>query len=285
MKPFFAKLGDKLKVFGREAYLFLTSLIFLKNFLGIIASLALLTFLSLWWMKCYTYHGESLQVHDYIGMDLKDAIRKAKDRSFSVVVNDSIYVVGERANVVREQHPLPFSRVKQNRTIYLTVTKFYADEKLLPTLKGNYDYNIYSRKLANRHIKTVIKERVFDNNQAKNTILYMYYNGKKITEDDIENGIKIPMGSTLEVVVTDRGGTSVQMPNLVCMKFSEAKFLIENYQLNVGSIVPDQTITDESTAYVWKQTPGYNARQYMRMGEFIDLYITQYRPDDCSNNL
>ena len=282
MSDFTKKVGNKLKSFGKEALLFLTSMIFVRNFLAIIAFSALLLFLTFQWMKCYTNHGESLQVHDYIGMDVQDAIRTAKDRSFKVEISDSLYIVGEKSNIVLEQNPAPLSRVKENRTIYLTVTKYNADEKLLPPLKGNYDFDIYARKLRNRQIKAVVKEKVFDNNQAPNTILHLYYEDKKITEEDISNGVKIPMGSTLEFVVTTQGSNVVETPNLVCLKYTEAKFLIENYRLNVGSLINDQTIVNQENAYVWKQVPRYSPNKKMRMGEFVDLYLTQYKPDDCS---
>ncbi|MEL6923022.1 MAG: PASTA domain-containing protein [Bacteroidota bacterium] len=227
---------------------------------------------------------EQQQTHesdDYIGMDVRDARQKAKNRSFSVVIRDSLYIVGKPSNVVLEQDPTPLSRVKENRTIYLTITKFNADEKLLPELRGNYDYAIYARKLKTRQINARIKEEVFDNNQAPNTILYLYYNGKKITEADISKGVKIPMGSTLDFVVTTRGSTTVETPDLVCMRYSEARFMVENYKLNVGSIIEDQTITNKETAYVWKQVPQYAASKKIRMGAFVDLYLTQYKPDQC----
>ena len=282
MATFFQESGTKVKNFFKEVYYFFTSLVFMKTFLSILAFSIFLLFITFWWMKCYTNHGESLQVHNYIGMDLQDAIRTAKDRSFSIEISDSLFIVGKRPNIVLEQSPSPLSRVKENRTIYFTVTKFNADEKTLPKLKGNYDFNIYKRKLKNRQINAVIKEKVFDINQAENTILYLYYKGKKITEEDIQKGVKIPMGSTLEFVVTNHGGNSVDIPDLVCMRYSEAKFLITNYKLNIGSLIPDQTITNEETAYVWKQVPKYVSNKKMRMGEFVDLYITQYKPDDCN---
>jgi len=282
MTTFTKKLGDRLKSFGKETWYFLTSMIFVRNFLGILALGTLLLLLTFQWMQCYTQHGESLQVHDYVGMNVEDAIETAKNRSFSVVISDSLFMVGQPSNVVLEQNPAPLSRVKEKRTIYLTITKFNADEKLLPELKGNYDYEIYARKLKLRQIKTRIKEEVFDNAQAPRTILYLYYNNKKITEDDIANGVKIPMGSTLDFVITTRGSTTVETPELVCLKYSEAKFIVENYKLNVGSIIEDQTITNKESAYVWKQIPAFSPNKKVRMGAFVDLYLTQYKPDDCN---
>ena len=115
MKEILDKVLNKLKAVGKEIWYFVSSQIFLKNFGGIVILLSLLLFFTFWWMRCYTKHGESLQVHDYTSMTLQDAIEKANSRSFEIVVNDSIHRPKMEPNVVLTQSPKPFSRVKENR--------------------------------------------------------------------------------------------------------------------------------------------------------------------------
>ncbi len=57
-----------------------------------VTGILLLTF---WWLKCYTNHGESLQVPSYVGMSFREAARKARARDFEVAVSDSIYEPGK----------------------------------------------------------------------------------------------------------------------------------------------------------------------------------------------
>ena len=272
---------DKLKNIGKEIFYFLSSGIFLKNFLGMLGTVFLFLMLTFWWMKCYTKHGESLQVHDYVGMQLQDAIDKANSRSFHVVVNDSVSRPDLQPGEIIDQKPDPLSRVKEDRTIYLQIVKTVPDMKRLPDLVGNYDYNHYSNKLARRGLKSKIKERVFNSKYKASTILHLFYDGKKITEEDINKGVEVPDGSTLEFVITERGGTMVTSPELVCMKYREARFLLNNYNLSVGSIIKDATVSDQDEAFVWKQVPDYAPNQQVRMGGQYDVYLTQHRPDGC----
>lgn len=272
---------QRLKKYGKELFYFLTSGIFLKNFLGMVGTVAFFLMLTFWWMRCYTKHGESLQVHDYIGMDLDEAMKKAEARSFNLVVNDSVSRPELRPGEIIDQKPNPLSRVKEDRTIYLQIVKTIPDMKRLPDLVGNYDFNHYSNKLARRGIQSKIKEKIFNPKYKANTILHLFHGDKKITEEDINKGVEVPDGSVLEFVVTERGGTMVESPDLVCMSYKEAQFIINNYSLSVGSLVKDATISDEQEAFIWKQIPRFSPNQQIPMGTSFDLYLTQYRPDDC----
>ncbi|MEL6865398.1 MAG: PASTA domain-containing protein [Bacteroidota bacterium] len=281
MKEFFNKLRPKIERFAKESYSFLTSKVFLINFSGIIAMLSVFSFFTFLWMHYYTNHGESLQVHNYIGLSLEDAVQKAEQRSFSIIVNDSIFIVGKPPEEVLEQNPKPFSRVKENRKIYLTITKKQADLVSLPDLTGgNDDFKQYQRKLSRLSIDTKIVGRRFSNKLEPNTILELLYEGEDITEK-VKDGFKVPMGSLVEAVVTERSGGTVSVPNLVCKNYDAARFLIGNYNLNIGSVIEDATVTDRNTAYIWRQSPMPAGR--IRIGEQINIYLTQYLPDNCGN--
>ncbi len=274
---------EKLKHYLKELFYFLTSGIFLKNFLGMLLTVVFCILMTFWWLRCYTKHGQSLSLPSFVNMTLEEAQEKADRRGFVLMVNDSVSRPELPPAYILDQSPKPESRVKEDRTIYLQVTKTVLDNNPLPQLAGNYNYYQYSAKCERWGFKTVIKEKQFDAKQAENTILYFYHDGKKITQKDIEEGMELPDGSTLEFVITTRSGSSVELPNLVCQPYSEAKFIVESYQLNVGSIITDATIQNVETSYVWKQVPEYNYQQ-IPIGGVVDLYLTQYRPDNCNTN-
>jgi eukaryotic-like serine/threonine-protein kinase len=285
MKEILDKVLNKLKAIGKEIYFFISSQIFLKNFGGAVLLLSLLLFFTFWWMRCYTKHGESLQVHDYTSLRLEDAIDKANSRSFEIVVNDSIYRHGMEPNVVLTQSPKPFTRVKENRKIYLTVTKFVPDPVKLPDPRGNDSYGNYSRRLERLDLIPNIKSRRFDSKTEPGTILEIIYEGEKVYDvkriNKLTDGFNVPKGSTIEFIVSERGGGTVPIPNLVCMKFSEAEFIVKSNDLSIGSIIPDATVTDEANAYVWKQTPKFSRATMLKLGSQIDIYITQNIPENC----
>lgn len=282
MKELLDKALIKFKTIGKEIYFFVSSQIFLKNFGGIVVLLSMLLFFTFWWMRCYTKHGESLQVHDYTSMTLEDAIEKATSRSFEIVVNDSTYRRGMQPNIVLTQSPKPFSRVKENRKIYLTVTKAIPDLIKLPDFRGNDDYMNYARKLERLEVDAKIKERQFRSKLEANTILEVFYEGENIT-NKLADGFEVPKGSTVEFIVSEKGGGTVPVPDLVCMKFSDAEFYVKSFDLSMGSIIPDATVSDQTNAYVWKQTPKYSPTSMLALGSQIDIYITQYIPENCDS--
>ncbi len=282
MKETFAKVWLKLKAIGKEIYLFASSMVFLKNFGGVVALLSFLTFCTFWWMHCFTNHGESLQVHDYRNMLLEDAIEKAQSRSFEIVVNDSTFLPGREPGIVLDQTPAPLSRVKENRKIYLSITKTIPDKEYVPALVGgNDDLRNFTRKCEKLQFVTEVVGRRYSNRLEPNTILEVIYRNDTIT-DQLKEGYQVPVGDTIQLVVSQRGGGSVPIPELVCKRYDAAIFLIGNYNLNIGSVIEDATVSDRNSAYVWQQKPRYSANGQVRIGEQIDIYLTQRIPESCT---
>jgi D-alanine-D-alanine ligase len=279
--PFsFALLWDNVKRIAYETWLFLKSPVFLRNFVVWLGMMIALFFLVTLGLRVYTRHNESVQVGNYVGMTVEEAVRRARDRSFRVVVIDSIYRVDKAPNTVLEQDPAAFSRVKQRRRIYLTITKVTPDLVTLPSLVGSYDYDQYVKKLRLLNVRYVVKERQFDAKLEPNTIIYFLYNGRRITDADLKQGVEVPMGATLEFVITERSADFVEIPNLVCKTYEAASFLISTNNLAVGNIIGE--VSNLNSAYVWKQEPEYVEFQTIRMGEQINLYVTQDRPANCA---
>ncbi|MCB0706528.1 MAG: PASTA domain-containing protein [Saprospiraceae bacterium] len=271
----------KTVIAGKEIWYFLSSTFFLKNFASMIAAILLFLAMLFWWLKCYTNHGESLQVADYTGLKIEDVIRKAEDRNLRIEVIDSTWIEGMGPGVVIEQNPLAFSRVKENRTIYLKITKLIPDDVLLPPLRSSYDYDQYVRGISVKGIKATIRERVFDNKLEPNTILHLYYGDTKVTEAMLNDGFKVPKGSVLEFVITERGLTTMEVPNVICQTYPAAEFLITSMQLGLGVVLEDADVTNRTTAYIYRQDPPADGRR-VPVGESITLYLTQELPAGCN---
>ncbi|MCC6727250.1 MAG: PASTA domain-containing protein [Saprospiraceae bacterium] len=271
---------EKIKAFGKEVFLFLTSKIFLKNFammLGILVGFALF---SNWFLGCYTNHGESVQVDDFIGMHVDDAERQASDKDFEFIVLDSVWTEGQPSGIILKQNPKPLSRVKEGRKIYVTVTGA-PNAYRLPDIKlSAYDFDRYSKRIAMNGVKSRVKERVYDRKQSENSILYFYHNGKKVTEAEVKAGYYVMPGDVLEFVVTEQTSNELQVPDLVCMNFSAAEFLVSSSNLIIGTVNEDGAITNQSTAYISRQEPA--AGEPVQMGMQINVWISQGLPDGCT---
>lgn len=271
---------EKLRRFALELYAFLTAPFVVKNCLGMLGILTFLFFFSFWWLKCYTNHGESMEVPNYVGMGFKEASQKARQRDLNVAVSDSIYEPGRAPGEILSQNPHAESRVKEGRTIYFTIAKNNPDIIKLPYLTDGDDYDIYSRKLSRMGLKPRIAARIADPKLRPNFIVAVIYRGDTITQK-IPRGFSVEMGGIVDFVVSEKVLLNVNIPDCVCQTLSAAKFLIQTSNLSVGTVFDNGTVTDPENAYVYRQTPKFDPNGTMRVGEQIDLYITQERPQIC----
>jgi D-alanine-D-alanine ligase len=275
------KYIQKLKTFAREAWWFMSSGIFLKNCAGVIGFIFVFLWMITFWLKCYTDHGESLEVPDFIGMTLDEAKQKAKNRGLNLVASDSTSKPGVPAFTIYEQNPKARSRVKEDRTIYLSITKAIMDNVTLPDIAGgNDDFEQYSKKISAQDVKAEIIARKYDAILEANTIIDVIYDGDTIT-NKLRYGVKVPQGSTIYFVVSERENSNIQIPNLICQKVEGAKFIISTSNLMLGNVVRDNSVTLPEEAYVWKQEPAYQAGATMRIGEQITIYVTGKLPNGC----
>lgn len=276
------KLKETIKKIWTEFVHFATSFFFLKNFAKMIGVLVFIFLMTNWWLKCFTRHGEAIVLDNFEGKTLTEAKEMASKYDFNFEVIDSVWFPNIAPGVITNQEPKPNSPVKKYRTIYIIVSKFTAEEVLLPLFsESGYNYRKYSRKLTDKDIYTKIKEKIFDPRQENNSIAYFYHKGEKITDKDIQDGYKVSKGDTLHFVVTERTSNSVSIPNLVCTPYSQAEFMLSGSRLAVGEIYEDASVTNRSTAYVWKQSPAYRGNRMVGIGTQVDLYLTQDLPEGC----
>jgi beta-lactam-binding protein with PASTA domain len=276
-----SKLWLRLRRFGVEVYCFFTAPFVVRNCLSMIAIASGLLFLMLWWLKCYTNHGESVQVPNYIGMNLREAQRASRANDFNLEVSDSIYIPDKPPGQVLSQNPKANSHVKEGRTIYITVAKNNPDVVRLPDLAGGDDYELYSRKCVRLGLKPRILAHAPDPKLEPNTIMAVLYRGDTISRTRLATGFQVEVGGIVDFVVSESVNETVNVPECICKTYDEAKFLLTSANLNVGTVVPDATVEAPETAYVWKQNPKYSPNEIMRPGESVDLYLTQAKPQGC----
>ncbi|MCB0653054.1 MAG: PASTA domain-containing protein [Saprospiraceae bacterium] len=269
-------LKDKLKIFLNNAWNFLKSPVFLKNLGAIFLFLILCFWILTVLLKVYTHHNESMQVDNYVGMDLEDARRKIRKKDFRIEVKE---IFGQPANKVLMQYPEPLSRVKEGRTIYLTVNNGKMEEVEIPDYSDMDNYDTYKKHLKARGLNHII-EKEFNAKYSENTILYITYKGKKISGLDLRRGVKAHKGDTIKCVITTRFSATVSLPNLVCQDYEAATFLLETHDLIIGRIFGD--VADRNSAFVWKQDPPFEAGQQIQKGTQVDVYLTDTYPDGCN---
>lgn len=269
-------LKDKITALAKKVWMFLKSPVFLKN-IGLMLAVLLIGF----WLlnvllRGYTNHNESMQVDNYIGMDLEDAKRKIRKKDFEIEIKE---ISGQPDNEVTMQYPDPMSRVKEGRTIYLTVKNGKREGTQVPDYSDDDNFNNYKKRLLARGLVPVeVKE--FSAKLEENTVLYVYFEGKKLSRMDLKAGVKAFKGDTVTCHVTTRYSPTISIPNLVCQDYNAAVLLLNSHELVVGRIYGD--VSDRNSAYIWKQIPSYQPGQQIKKGSQVDIYLMDSYPDGCN---
>lgn len=258
-----------------------------KNFwinIGLILVFFLACFwLTMVWLRSYTKHGQKLELPDYRGYQLSTAREDAEERSFRIHVTDSIHIVDKPGGEIIEQTPAPFSRVKERRTIYVTISKTQADQvslSRLPELYGK-DFSRKAKELENAfQIKSVIVSKRFDPGMA-DQILAVIYEGDTIVDAyRYKEQVMINKGATLEFIISEETGGRMPTPDLNCKTLVEVRFLLDNLGLHIGEIILDGNVGDQENAWVNGQSPA-PSDGHITMGQAINLTISQEKPRFC----
>lgn len=245
--------------------------------------IAVVLFLTLYMIKVYTNHGQKLALPNYIGQDFVSATDDAKDKSFIMVVNDSIHKLGTPGGQILNQNPKPNAQVKENRKIYVTIAKHTPDFLLsdyLPRMYGE-DYEMVKKRLENEEIGLIIKSKRHDPSQP-NSILEAWYDGVQIVNSyTSKKGIEIEKGKNIEVVISKRTGGVVDLPDFVCMTVAEAKFTLSSYSLQLADVIAADDVIDPEQGFIYKQFPSLANQVEVNMGDPITLYISKNKPQTC----
>ncbi len=261
----------------------LVSKYFWKNLaLLTIAGLILLNIVS-FWLKQYTHHGQQLKMPDYVGRDLKISQDHAQERSFVMVVSDSIFVVGKSGGIILRQTPKAGDIVKQDRKVYVTITKYEADKIKVSQLPILYGKNFKRKKKELKQGYELNAEVVghrYDPGPADHILMAIYGRDTIVTAKGRKDQVELKAGSTIKFVLSKRRGGLLELPNLLCKTYGEARFLLESYQADI-KILEDGGITDLENAFVWKQSPAVGSSKTIEMGSTVKLFLTQERPSFC----
>lgn len=234
-------------------------------------------------LRIYTHHGQKLEMPDFVDSDISNAQEIAKKNKFEIIINDSIFMVGKKGGLILNQNPKPGSFVKQNRKVYVTITKYETETiKLgsLPILYGN-SFDQKKSELKYRDIELDIRDYQYDPAEP-NHILAVYYEGELIVSKDVvKKDVAIKKGVILECIVSKRDGGDVTIPNIVCMELEEAKFILESSKLNLGSVVVRGDIEEGEPQYILNQSPPYDGITNIKMGESITVTVGAIRPLSC----
>ncbi len=265
----------------RDSFLF--NKLFLKNLAiaGVVGVVGLM--LIFVWLGIYTNHGEALSLPNFEGLDIRQAREIAEEKGLKLEIIDSVYTApGRRGSVIDQTPPKDF-KVKEGRTIFVTIISFFPEMTTLPKLSGLSMVQARADILTNGlRIGRISYEPWKYDNLVKKVV----FNGELIKEGD-----PIAKGSVLDLVLGETDNLENSLcPDLFGLTQNEASFRAAEKMLNIGVEVYDKTVKnfmDSVNARVIKQRP--NDGVSMKPGDEIDIWLslkvdTTYIEDDDSES-
>ncbi len=262
---------------------------FLLHVLMMIVVVMVVLFLVFQWLRIYTNHGQKLELPDYTGEFFDDAKEEAQEKTFELIINDSLHKVGVPGGQIISQNPKPGALVKENRKIYVDVTKYDADEYSLnndlPRLYGQ-EYYRTKEKLLGLSINSEIARYTYDKGEPDH-ILGVIYEGQNIIVKNANGemvkkpGVKIKKGTTLKFVLSEARGLDVTIPDWTCQRLKTVRFMSNSVKVKIGKVDLQGAVTNRDSAYVISQNPPYDGISTIKTGEYIDIVISNQKPDSC----
>lgn len=159
--------------------------------IGIVGVLLLV--LTLLFLNIYTRHGHNVNVPELHGLQAEEAKAILKSKGLSALIIDSIYKLDAVPGSVIEQTPKPGNRVKEGRSIYLTIYAYSPQQIAVPELIDFSTRQAVSL-LNSIGFNDIAIEEVPA--QYHGLVMSVEFRGRKLLPDE-----QIPAGSPLKLVV------------------------------------------------------------------------------------
>ena len=177
----------------KDFFSFKKNRFFWLNLAGMIIVVVATCWGTLSWLDRYTHHGESYVVPNVTNKTIAEAKHALGMQKLECAVIDSSYVKGSPAGIILDQKPLGGARVKEGRTVYLTVTTTNVPLVALPDLIDNSSLRQAEAKLKSMGFKVTEPEYV---SGEQDWVYGIKYRGKSLSTGD-----KIPNEALLTLCV------------------------------------------------------------------------------------
>ncbi len=211
-------------------------------------------------MPIYTKHGEEYELPDVTDKPYQEALEILQSEGFHPIIQDSVYDEQFAPGHIVQQNPLPFTRVKKGRRVYLVVS-IGEKPRYVPKLIG----------LTPQDAKFRLKDEGLELNKVIYAFSDIYPRGVVINQS-IPPGEMVKKNQKINITVSlGPAPTSLEIPNLVGKSLESARKELEAVGVRIGRIkyvykpnlVPG-TILNQSVS------PGVNASRV----DSLDLIVS-----------
>lgn len=245
---------------------FLKSRTFFRNLIillfVIVAGFFILTTL----MNKYTHHGENISVPDLRGLRISKLDNILVTHSFHYKVVDSLYDGEKDPGTVLDQDPASGSKVKENRTIYLTINATQPPDVKMPDL---VDVSFRQAEAMLQSFGLVVGDVIYRSDLAKNAVLQQLYKNKSI-----KPGTMLPKGGVIDLVLGDGlGDIDVPIPDVIGLTLEAALSILKKASLTIRNIHYDPGVRDSLSAKIYLQKPSSEDGITLKQGNGIDIFL------------
>lgn len=244
--------------------------------LGVVLILLVLSSLNF-----FTKHGQILKIPSVTGKSFNEAKKILEQQGFDVEIQDSVFRDTVAPLTVLRQFPEADEVVKVNRTVYLTINRSVPPNIVMPNLVG---MSFRNAEIVIKQFGFKLGDTTYKPDFAKNSVLNQLVNNK-----DVQPGTKLPMGSSISLILgSGLSDVDLAVPDLVGMKYTDAKTMIDAAGVNFGAKVVDPDVHDTLNAYIYRQSPErYTEDKRMnriRAGQMIDIWLSVQQPSKDSTD-
>ncbi len=250
-----------------------------KKFYVNLLIIVVLCFVLLWitfrLLNRYTRHDEVYSMPDFIGMNYHEVERQYAD-DFHFFLIDSVYPKGQQPGSIYQQDPLPDSKIKKGRNVYLIIVAQTPEKTIMPNLKN------LSLRQAIGLLESAgldVEQLDYRSSPFRNAVIDQYYNGQPIAE-----GTELVKGSKILLRVgTGNDNDKIKIPNLIGKPATEAKRLLNLAGFNIGT---EQYEDTDSLQYmcIRRMDPGPSSSS-VELGTVINLTYHSNRTLDFKKEM
>ena len=199
------------------------------HMLGILSTVLMLVILAVLMnlviMPLYTMHNHEKELPDVTEKTYEDAVNLLQDDGLRVIREPDKFDITYPAGVVIQQNPLPYSKVKKGRRIYLTVS---AGERLIqiPKIVGLSERDAsFKLRTIGLHLGEIGYE--YDS----------YYPNGVVCKQSAAQDSMVTEGENIDIVISlGRLPSEFEVPDVVGISLAEAKQRLGKAGLSAGTI-------------------------------------------------
>lgn len=249
---------------------FFTTKLFWLNIFGAMVAAILLVWATLFFVQQYSRHGESQTVPNLIGKTTMEAMDELDNLDLEYAVMDSTFDPDERPLTILNQDPIPDSKVKSGRTIYVTVNMNQAPKTEIPRFEVGTSLISVKEILESHGLK--VGDVIYKPFEYRDVFLDMRIHGER---KSLKPGSMIAKGTKIDLVLGNGlGDTKIIIPDLRGLSYIEAANLIQLKELSLGTVIATGSIKDTADALVYRQFPVADIDKSVNLGSMIDIWIT-----------